>query len=153
MQIQQSYVPQRNSSYLIYLHELITKISEFLITKELSYLVVVTGGAELGVGIGNPKSSRSWSEISRTGSSHSDKLEKFSALKNWLELNKSWSLRRVLFKAKEGLLLVVEWRRASGKVSIIFFKSSWLWAGQLRQECEQCSRFLFSYPFSSIGVT
>ena len=78
---QLSYHPQRNS-YLKYLHELITKISEFLITKELSYLVVVTGGAELGVGIGNPKSSRSWSEISRTGSSHSDKLEKFSALKN-----------------------------------------------------------------------
>ena len=103
--------PQRNS-YLKYLHELITKISEFLITKELSYLVVVTGGAELGVGIGNPKSSRSWSEISRTGSSHSDKLEKFSALKNWLELYKSWSLLRVLIKgflelAKEGLLLMV----------------------------------------------
>ena len=77
----QSYVP-REIPTLKYLHELITKISEFLITKELSYLVVVTGGAELGVGIGNPKSSRSWSEISRTGSSHSDKLEKFSALKN-----------------------------------------------------------------------
>ena len=109
-------IPQGTPKFLskAYSRELITKnFVSFIWKWSLSSTGagVATGGGER-VGMGNPKSINLWSGISSTGSSHFVKLEKFSALKNWLELYKSWSLLRVLIKgflelAKEGLLLMV----------------------------------------------